>query len=208
MKRYAFLLVPALLLGCASNETTQASTCGENCAQCKDGAPCDRDGQDSAPASVKLSEKYAKMDPADAAQRGPNGIGDARDVFHELLAQHDKIKRTVEDIPGGVRTVTTSDDPEIAGLIRLHVRQMAARYEAGMPVRKWDPLFVELLKHFDKITMTMEDVPGGLRVIETSDDPQVALLIRQHAHRGVSEFVERGFDRAHEASPLPEGYGK
>jgi len=208
MKRYAFLLVPALLLGCASNNTTSTGECGENCAQCKDGTPCDRDGAGSGPASATLSDKYAKMDPADAAQRGPNGIAEARDVFHELLAKHDKIKRTVEDIPGGVRTVTTSDDPEIAGLIRLHVRQMAARYEAGMPVRKWDPLFVELLKHFDKITMTMEDVPGGLRVIETSDDPQVALLIRQHAHRGVSEFVERGFDRAHEASPLPEGYEK
>ncbi|MFN3167712.1 MAG: thiol peroxidase [Phycisphaeraceae bacterium] len=161
-----------------------------------------------ASALAKLPERFAGLDPANAAQRGPRGIGEARDVFHELLANHGKIHRVVQDIPGGVRTVTTSDDPEIAGLIRLHVRQMAARYEAGMPVRRWDPLFAELLKHFDKITMTIDDIPAGLRVTQTSDDPQVALLIRQHAHRGVSEFVERGFDRAHEASPMPEGYEK
>jgi quercetin dioxygenase-like cupin family protein len=40
-------------------------------------------------------------------------------------------------------------------------------------------------------------------VVETSDDPEVVALIRQHAHRAVSEFVERGMDRAHEPTPLP-----
>ncbi len=153
-----------------------------------------------------LPEPFAGMQPADAARRGPQGIAQARDVFHELLARHDAIDRKVQDIPGGVRTLTTSKDPQIAALIQLHVRQMAARYDAGMPVRNWDPLFTELLKHYDKVALTIEDVPDGLRVTETSEDPQVTLLIRQHAHRGVSEFVERGFDRAHEATPLPEGY--
>lgn len=153
-----------------------------------------------------LTGAFAEMVPEDAAQRGPNGMRQARDVFHKLLAEHELIKRTVEDIPGGVRTVTTSEDPQIAALIQLHVRQMVSRFEAGMPVRKWDPLFAELHKHYDKTELKMEDVPGGLVVVETSDDAQVVLLIRQHAHRGVSEFVERGFDRAPHATPLPEGY--
>ncbi len=153
-----------------------------------------------------LTGAFAKMVPEDAAQRGPNGMRQARDVFHKLLSEHKLIKRTVEDIPGGVRTVTTSEDPQIAALIQLHVRQMVSRFEAGMPVRKWDPVFAELHKHYNKVELKMEDVPGGLRVVETSDDPRVVLLIRQHAHRGVSEFVERGFDRAHQATPLPEGY--
>lgn len=156
--------------------------------------------------NARLPEKFAGLDPADAAQRGPNGIAGARDVFHELLGRHQSIERTVKDLPNGVETVTTSKDPEVAALIRLHVRQMAARFDAGMPVRKWDPLFSELLKHYDKVTLTFEDVPGGLRAVETSDDPQVVLLIRQHAHKGVSEFVARGFDRAEEPTPLPEGY--
>jgi hypothetical protein len=47
---------------------------------------------------------------------------------------------------------------------------------------------------------------GGVRVTETSEDPRVTALIRQHATRGVSEFVQGGFERARRTTPLPEGY--
>ncbi|GKY88294.1 hypothetical protein STA1M1_21630 [Sinisalibacter aestuarii] len=36
------------------------------------------------------------------------------------MRRHDAIRRSVETIPGGIRAVTESDDPEIAGLIRAH----------------------------------------------------------------------------------------
>jgi hypothetical protein len=126
-------------------------------------------------------------------------------VFHQLLTDHGKIKRTVEEIPGGVVTTTTSDDPAVTANIRVHVGQMKQRVESGQPLRMWDPLFAELFRHYDKIEMIVEDIPGGVKVTETSKDKNVVLLIRQHA-RGVSEFVERGWDRAHEATPLPDGY--
>ena len=127
-------------------------------------------------------------------------------AFHELLTEHAKVKRTVQEIPGGVVTVTTSDDPAVAATIRTHVRQMKERVEAGLPLRMWDPLFAELFRHYDKIEMVVEDVPGGIKVTETSEDQQVVPLIRQHA-RAVSEFVDRGWDRAHEPTPLPKGRG-
>jgi hypothetical protein len=129
------------------------------------------------------------------------------EVIQSLLGDHDKIRREVEFIDSGVVATTVSDDPEIAETIRKHVRQMAARMETGQGVRHWDPLFVEIFRHHDAISMEIEDIEGGVRVRETSDDPEVQELIRQHATRGVSEFVERGFDRAHEPTPLPEGYG-
>lgn len=109
-------------------------------------------------------------------------------------------------IDGGVETVTTSKDAKVTETIRRHVRQMKQRVASGQPMRRFDPLFVELFKHYDKIEMRIQDVPGGVKVIETSKDPRVVLLIRQHA-KVVSEFVARGFDRAHQASPLPKGYG-
>lgn len=174
------------------------------------GGPAPEEAQEPASEAgveaVVLPEPFASMEPGDAARRGPGGIGAARDVFHTLLAEHAKIERVVEDLPDGVRTLTTSDDPLVAGLIRLHVRQMDACLGAGLAVRRWDPIFVELARHYDRIEMVIEDVPGGVRVTETSDDPRVAMLIHQHAHRGVSEFVARGFDRAHEPTPMPEGY--
>ena len=58
----------------------------------------------------------------------------------------------------------------------------------------------------NKIEMQIEEIPGGVRVRETSDDPEVAKLIRQHAIRGVSEFVAGGRARAHQPTPLPDEY--
>lgn len=123
-----------------------------------------------------------------------------------LLEHHEQIAREVEDIPGGIRATTTSDDPEVVEAIRTHVRQMEERIERGAPIRMMDPLFREIFQHHDQITMVVEEVPGGVRVTETSEDPQVQRLIRQHAHRAVSEFVESGMRRAMRPTPLPEDY--
>lgn len=123
-----------------------------------------------------------------------------------LLASHERIERRVENVPGGVRTATVSDDPQVARSIRRHVREMRDRYGRGQPIRMMDPVFRELFRHRGEATMTIEDIPGGARVLHTSDDPQVALLIRQHAHRFVSEAAEHGMRRAMRPTPLPDGY--
>jgi hypothetical protein len=127
-------------------------------------------------------------------------------VIHDLLTAHNKIRREVEDVPGGIRAVTTSEDPNVAGLIRTHVFAMRERVADGRPIRQMDPLFREIFEHYRRIDMHVENVPDGVRVVETSRDPQVAMLIRQHARRAVSEFVRDGMDRAMEPTPLPRGY--
>lgn len=127
-------------------------------------------------------------------------------VIRSLLVNHTLIEREVEDIPNGVRTRTWSVDPGVARLIREHVRAMEARMADGRPIRLMDPLFYELFRHHAAIEMSVTDIEGGVDVVETSEDPQVALLIRQHAHRAVSEFVEYGPARMMQWTPLPEGY--
>lgn len=209
MRRSWILLFGLVMVGCrgpADEPKTRVSAEHQDSSQPQAPPPAAEDAGTSEDA--ELPPGFEGMKPEDAAARGPTGMHQARDVFHRLLTDHKQIERKVEDLPDGVRTVTTSGDPQVAALIRLHVRQMKVRLEAGMGVRNWDPLFAELHKQYDKINFEIEDVPGGVRVVETSEDPQVVLLIRQHAHRGVSEFVERGFDRAREPSPLPEGYQK
>lgn len=136
---------------------------------------------------------------------GPGMMGEMRPI-HALLTNHEKVQRRVEDIPNGVRTTTTSDDPQVAELIRTHVRQMKARYERDQPIRQMDPVFRELFRHRDKATLEYQDIPGGIRVTHTSDDPQVVLLIRQHARGFVSQAAEQGMSRAMRPTPLPEGY--
>jgi hypothetical protein len=128
------------------------------------------------------------------------------EAIHALLDNHEAIERSVRVLDDGVVTVTTSDDPAITEKIRLHVRQMEQRMKSGHGLRWWDPVFAELFRNHDKVRMEIEEVPGGVRVRETSDDPDVVLLIHQHALRGVSEFVEDGHARARQETPLPEDY--
>jgi hypothetical protein len=144
--------------------------------------------------------------------RGMMGMGGPREdmreampVIHDLLAQHDKVKRKVENIPQGIVTETTSVDLEVAAQIRKHVGQMKKRLEQGQPMRMWDPLFQEIFRNAGKIQMKIEEIPGGVRVTETSADPQTQLLIRQHG-QAVLKFVEKGMPAAMEAHELPAGY--
>jgi hypothetical protein len=65
-----------------------------------------------------------------------------------------------------------------------------------------DPLFGEIFEHSDKVNMQIENLENGVLVVETSVDQEVVKLIRQHAHRAVSEFVKQGMQH----TPLPEGY--
>lgn len=188
----------------AGRAATQASpTCGCPCAAARAKPAATNTAATRPVAAVTTAQPTAESARSAA---GGAGMRQVMTVFHQLLADHARIKRDVQDVPGGVVTVTTSDVPVVAALIRTHVAQMKERVERGQPVRRWDPLFAELFRRADRIVMKVEDVTGGVRVTETSDDPQVVLLIRQHARRGVSEFVARGFDRMHEPTPLPNGY--
>ncbi len=137
-------------------------------------------------------------------QMGCGGGMPDHENIHGLLDHHEAVERHVEEVEGGVETVTTSEDPEVTRMIREHVREMKQRVESGHGMRHWDPLFVELFRNYEKIEMEIEDVPGGVRVRETSDDPDVAILIRQHAIRGVSEFVAGGHERAGQRTPMPD----
>ncbi|TWU64578.1 DsrE/DsrF-like family protein [Crateriforma conspicua] len=142
-----------------------------------------------------------------AGQQGQqHGHDDRHDADHEvfqfLLQNHEKIKRTVKQLPNGVETLTESDTPEIADKIKEHVEWMEYRIENTNPIRMRDPLFAELFQHTDKIKMLHEDTEDGVRVIETSDDPYVAKLIKAHA-KVVSGFVERGFAEAMKNHAVP-----
>ncbi len=130
-------------------------------------------------------------------------------VMHKamtLVHNNGTITRTIEEIPGGVRTVTTTNDPALLATLREHPREMMELHEQGGSVRHWDPLFAELARHHEKIKMEFKDIENGIEAVSTSDDPDVVKLIRAHAYK-VSEFVERGPAAVHETTPLPEGYG-
>jgi hypothetical protein len=169
----------------------------------KRGRP-DQNGKEAAPMGGGMMDRMPDW-MMSGGMMDPEMMRDMRGI-HDLLVQHEKIQRAVEDIPGGVRAVTTSADPEVANQIRAHVWQMKRRIEQGRPIRMMDPLFREIFRRHEQIKLEVVEVQGGAQVTETSDDPQVVLLIRQHARRAVSEFVAGGMRRAMRPTPLPEGY--
>lgn len=126
-------------------------------------------------------------------------------VFHELLRRHKEIRREVSELPDGIRAVTESDDPALAGLIRAHAHEMHRRLGEGFGLRHWDPAFVEIFARRDKLRLEVTDTPNGVVIEETSDDPNVVLLIRAHG-AVVSAFVRSGGRAASQPSPLPEEY--
>ncbi|MFT3683995.1 MAG: hypothetical protein QM783_03540 [Phycisphaerales bacterium] len=142
----------------------------------------------------------AGANPDAAAAKGT--LAYDRGVFSEMLEKHERISRSVKEIEGGVETVTESDDPKVAALIVDHVEAMKHRVETGARLRQWDPLYVAVFDAGTKIKLEIEKTGKGVKVRETSDDPAVTALIRQHAGV-VSGFAERGSEESAKAHPAP-----
>lgn len=110
-----------------------------------------------------------------------------------LVHNHRSITRKVVEIPGGVRTRTTTSIPELVPVLREHVRQMERRIHEGRPIRLWDPVFRGVFKYANVIELRFSDVERGIEVMETSDDPVAEKFIRKHAEK-VNEFVAKGVE--------------
>jgi hypothetical protein len=125
-----------------------------------------------------------------------------RKWFHFLLDNRAKIRRMITRTAKGVETVTESDDPDVAAGIQTHLAAMHARVKEGRGIHMRDPLFREVFRHADKISMEITNTDKGVRAIETSDDPYVASLIQAHADV-VSLFIETGHDEVRKNHAVP-----
>lgn len=122
----------------------------------------------------------------DGPEHGADMMG-----IHFLFAHRDEIRRSVVQIPGGVRTTTEADDPAVTAQLQEHVRAMYARLEDGRSINVRDPLFAALFKNADKIDVKIEPTAHGLTVTESSKDANVTKLIRRHAEV-VGRFIANG----------------
>jgi hypothetical protein len=171
----ALLVIPGAV---RADQPDQARPCCNNCGQ-----QCCSAAEKAEPASV---EQQASPMGMSAEEHG--------NIF-DLLSGHAAITRTVGEVPGGVKTITTTHDPELVETLREHVRQMTRRLEAGRPVRQWDPVFRDVFAHSESIRLEVVDIEGGVEVTETSDDPKAVEAIRAHAKK-VNAFVAGGHPAA------------
>ena len=125
-------------------------------------------------------------------QRGQGGnMRSDMMLIHSLLDSHNRIRRTVKEIAGGIESLTESDDPSLVPLIQPHVAAMERRLKESRPIHQMDPLFRAIFENASRIEMKIENTAKGVRVTETSGDAKVVDLIRQHAWK-VDGFVKEG----------------
>ena len=126
-------------------------------------------------------------------------MGERSDI-HDLFSNHDQIKRTVTNLPDGIRTVTESDDPKVAETIKKHVADMGKRVEEGrdpgLPIES--PALKAIFRNKDKIKSTYEMTKKGIVVVQTSTDARAVKALQDHAAE-VTDLAQRGMVAAHEA---------
>ncbi len=112
-------------------------------------------------------------------------------TVHELLVDHEGIRRTVTNLSNGIRTVTESDDPRLAGFIRAHVASMERRLADGRPFNMFSPTLPILFANKDRIETAVEATAKGSVVTQTSSDPKVVAALQAHAGE-VSKLARDG----------------
>jgi hypothetical protein len=123
-----------------------------------------------------------------------NGMGvDGVDMsrYTEMFNRHIEISRTVEEIPGGIRTITQSNSPDLVAQLQAHVSSMYSHLDQGAEVMCMSSSLPTLFRRAKGYRRQLTLVPTGVTVEETADDPALTQAIRAHAQE-VTGFVRDG----------------
>jgi hypothetical protein len=112
-------------------------------------------------------------------------------LYMDMFNRHNEITRTVEEIPGGIRTTTQSNSPDLVGQLQAHVSSMYAHLDQGAEVMCMSNSLPTLFRHANGYRRQLTFTPVGVMVEETADDPALTQAIRAHAGE-VTGFVRDG----------------
>jgi hypothetical protein len=150
--------------------------------------------------------EFTQFRKAKVFQRGrggsdPQHIADAA-LYHELLKRHNELGRITQKLEDGIEAITrvTSKDAKLINILQGHALGMKKRFDGGRAVRSWDPLFIELFDHRDKIEMEWEMLDDGIKITLKSQDHDIQKLIELHDET-LHAFVDYGFKASRNESP-------
>ena len=112
-------------------------------------------------------------------------------VYMEMFQHHRQIRRSVERLSNGVRTITESDDRHLRALLQEHVSKMYRHVAAGQEVRCMSDSLPTMFRHASQYRRRLSLTARGVAVEETSDDPALRDAIQRHADE-VTAFVRKG----------------
>jgi hypothetical protein len=137
------------------------------------------------------------LEPTAARIRLANGPGmrgvDQADMsrYMEMFNRHNEISRTVEEIPGGVRTSTESNSPDLVAQLQAHVGSMYTHVGQGAEIMCMSSSLPTLFRNASGYRRQLTFTAKGVIAEETADDPALTQAIRAHAQE-VSGFVHDG----------------
>ncbi len=108
--------------------------------------------------------------------------------------------RSVENLPNGIRTVTSSSDDVVMANLVSHVTGMINRVEEGRDPQIFiqSPTLDVFFLKGDGIETEIEITDEGIVVVQTSDDPELVTALQVHAAE-VSDMAKRGMAAVHDA---------
>jgi hypothetical protein len=125
---------------------------------------------------------------------GP-GMGGVSDMdmsrYMNMFMRHGELRRSVEDIPGGVRTTTESDSADLVAELQAHVSSMYSHLDQGAEVTCMSQSLPTLFRRAPVYQRQITFTPKGVVAVETAIDPDLTRAIRAHA-REVTGFVVEG----------------
>lgn len=140
---------------------------------------------------MMMQGKAGPMGGPMAAMHGDASFHDDMQLVHAMLFDHEAIKRSIKDLPDGIRTVTESDDPAVARAIKAHVGSMEKRLGEGRIFNLFSPTLPVIFENKDKIKTVVEHTEKGSIVTQTTADRKVVVALQAHALE-VSELARDG----------------
>lgn len=109
------------------------------------------------------------------------------------------LDRTVENLPNGIRTVTTSSDPDTMEALVSHVTGMIQRVEDGRDPKVFiqSPTLDIFFQKGDAIETEIDVTDAGIVVTQTAEDPEMIAALQTHAAE-VTDMANRGMQAVHE----------
>ena len=117
----------------------------------------------------------------------------------EIFRSHQGITREVTNLANGIVTTTEAEDEQLREAIVSHVSMMVTRLEEGKNPEVFiqSPTLDALFGVYEDIDTEIEITNKGVKVIQTSSNPDVVALLQTHAAE-VSDMAKRGMQAVHE----------
>jgi hypothetical protein len=112
-------------------------------------------------------------------------------LYTEMFNRHSEITRTVEEIPGVVRTTSQSTSPDLVAQLQAHVSSMYSHLDHRAEVMCMSGSLPTLFRHVNGYRRQLTLTPTGVIAEEAADDGALTRAIRAHAQE-VTGFVRDG----------------